>query len=218
MTIPLKNIFFKIFKFYQPSKEYLEIEELYDNIKSNDEMSLKEIDFHKKKLISYLENLLIAKGFINKECLDNYFFISNYSFEYSNPHYVSIQLSLNFNSCFDSYANHTLQYFEVRQEIKSLRQYKFFDYFATIIEDMKTYEIENEIKDLKNKIMILEQEQAKEKIPTCDKNFACQNLNDLKCYQNVSYQNLNDLNSAKFLTDNEKRMILGLKPINNENK
>lgn len=30
----------------------------------------------------------------------------------------------------------------------------------------------------------------------------------------ISYTNLNDLNSAKFLTDDEKREILGLKPLN----
>lgn len=202
MTIPLKDVFFKIFKFYKPSKEYLEIETLYKNIKSNKEMSLNEIASNKEKLKSYIENLLIAKGFINKECLDNYFFISDYSFEYGETSYVRIQLSLDFNSHFDSYSDHALEYYEVRQDIESLRTYKFFDYFATIIENTKI----NEIKMLKEEIMILEKEQAereqaKEKISTC--------------YQHISYKNLNDLNSAKFITDNEKRMILGLKPINN---
>jgi len=204
MKIPLENIFFKIFTFYKPSEEYLKIRTLYDNIKSNNEMSLKEIDFHKEKLISYLKNLLIEKELAGKEFLNNYFFIS-YDFDYkqSKDHkyinFVKIKLSLNFNS----YADYDYTPYATEEAIISLRQYKFFDHFATIIErkiDDKNIEIEQ----LKKKIMILEQEQVKEKIPTC--------------YQNISYKNLNDLNAAKFITDNEKRMILGLKPINNENK
>jgi hypothetical protein len=206
MTIPLENIFFKIFTFYKPSKEYLEIKTLYDNIKCNDEM--KEIDFHKEKLISYLKNLLIEKGLADKELLNHYFLIS-YNFDYergadhSFKNFVKIKLSLNFNS----YADYNYTPYETEEAIISLRQYKFFDHFATTIERKIERKIDDkniEIEQLKKKIMILEQEQVKEKIPTC--------------YQNISYKNLNDLNAAKFITDNEKRMILGLKPINNENK
>jgi hypothetical protein len=198
MTIPLEDIFFKIFKFYKPSKEYLEIATLYNNIKSNEEISLNEIKSNKEKLISYLKNLLIEKGLVDKELLNDYFFIS-YSFDceenkyHENIYFVRIKLSLNFNS----YQDYDYKPYKKEEAIISLRQYKFFDHFATIIEDKKNIEIEY----LKKKIMILEQEQAKEKIPTC--------------YQNISYKNLNDLNAAKFITDDEKRMILGLKPIKN---
>ena len=55
-----------------------------------------------------------------------------------------------------------------------------------------------EIPELKKKINDLEK-----KLKSCEKDFD---------YTKIQYKNLNDLNSAKFLSDDEKRLICGLLP------
>lgn len=55
-----------------------------------------------------------------------------------------------------------------------------------------------EIPELKKKINDLEK-----KLKFCEKDFD---------YTQIQYKNLNDLNSAKFLSDDEKRLICGLLP------
>jgi len=55
-----------------------------------------------------------------------------------------------------------------------------------------------EIPELKKKINYLEK-----KLKSCEKDFD---------YTKIQYKNLNDLNSAKFLSDDEKRLICGLLP------
>jgi hypothetical protein len=200
----MTNIFFQKIKFYkanQSNQEFLEAKTLFDKIKSNDEMSLKDIDYHKSNLKRYIHKLLVEKQFMTEEARKKEYFFIEFGFkkdDYSD--YLEIKISLNFQSNLDFY-----------KDWEDLREYKFFN----DIEKNIRKEIEREINDknkminhkdieieqLKKKIMILEQEEAKEKIPTC--------------YKNINFKNLNDLNSAKFITDNEKRMILGLKPINN---
>ena len=189
MTIPIKRIFFKTITFKQSSKEYLEAVKLKENIKSQKEMSLNDIEKHQKKLDDYINELLIEKQFISKECVQNNYFLINCSFR----DWLELDITISLN--FESYQN-----FSYNDDVDfiNLRKFEFFNYFANIIE-----------KQLKEKLMNLGQEQVGEQ---------AEEKKIIINYKNISYKNLNDLNSAKFLTDNEKRMILGLPPINNENK
>lgn len=60
-----------------------------------------------------------------------------------------------------------------------------------------------EVVKLKNRINDLEEKLKEEKLKSCKGDFD---------YTKIQYKNLNDLNSAKFLSDDEKRLICGLLP------
>ena len=60
-----------------------------------------------------------------------------------------------------------------------------------------------EVVKLKNRINYLEEKLKEEKLKSYKGDFD---------YTQIKYKNLNDLNSAKFLSDDEKRLICGLLP------
>jgi hypothetical protein len=164
----ITTIFYQKIKFYKPNQEFLEAKTLFDKIKSNHEMSLQDIDLHKSNLRHYIKDLLIKKQLITEEA----YVLIQFDFkkdDYSD--YLEIKIALNLQSNLDIY-----------KDLEDLRQYKFFNDIEKNIRKEIQGEIKHkdkminhkdtEIEQLKKKIMILEQEQVKEKIPTCYKNIS----------------------------------------------
>jgi hypothetical protein len=174
----------------EKSEEYFELDRLRRNIKSNKEMSLDEIKKHTDILKKYINSIVSKTLSINEKHLEKGVFLVEYC-AYNPP---ILRVSLNF----------TCKYDLRESDISFLRRCSVFDDFFKEERRLLEKELEKEyldkIEELKKGNFI--------KNPLPPQSVLDTTLD----YSNIPFKNLNDLNCAKFLDEDEKRMILGLKP------